>query len=82
MKKNLGLLTALALMLGSAGSAQNSNDLRPEDIDVKPKEPVIPKGCKKYVFKKSFGTLEVIAMNEKSAMKKYDKWCAANSKTQ
>lgn len=39
----------------------------------------IPKGCKKYVFKESFGTLEVIAMNEKSAMKKYNKWCAANS---
>ena len=79
MKKNLGLLTALSLMSGDFGSAKNSNKLRPQDIDVKPKEPVIPKGCKKYVFKESFGTLEVIAMNEKSAMKKYKKWCDANS---
>lgn len=81
MKKNLGLLTALALMSGGFGSAENSNDLRPRDIDVKPKEPVIPKGCKKYVFKESFGTLEVIAMNEKSAIRKYNKWCAANSQS-
>ena len=78
MKGKLGILAAMAAIMGS-GYAENSNPLRPEDIDVSPKEPIIPKGCKKYVFKESFGTLEVIAMNEKSAMKKYNKWCAANS---
>lgn len=82
MKKGLGMIAmgaALMLDLNSPLDRNSKSDLRPEDIDVKPKEPVIPKGCKKYVFKESFGTLEVIAMNEKSAMKKYNKWCAANS---
>jgi hypothetical protein len=39
---------------------------------------VIPNGCKEYVFNESFGTLKVIAMNEKSALKKYNKWCSEN----
>lgn len=73
----LSSFMAMALLMG--GSADNSNPLRPQDINVMPKEPIIPKGCKKYVFKESFGVLEVIALNEKSAMKKYNKWCAANS---
>ena len=63
MKEKLGMLAVMAAMMGG-GYAENSNDLAPQDIDVKPKEPIIPKGCKKYVFKESFGTLEVIAMNE------------------
>jgi hypothetical protein len=79
MKSNLGLLAMAAAMMGG-GYAENSNPLRPEDIDVVPKEPPIPKGCKKYTFKESFGTLEVIAINEKSAMKKYNKWCNLNQK--
>ena len=78
MKGKLGMLAVMAAMMGG-GYAENSNDLAPQDIDVKPKEPIIPKGCKKYVFKESFGTLQVIAMNEKSAMKKYNKWVASNS---
>lgn len=36
---------------------------------------IIPNGCKEYVFNESFGTLRVIAINEKSALKKYNKWC-------
>jgi hypothetical protein len=79
MKNKIGLLAALSLMSGIFGSAKNSNNLRPSDIDITPKEPQIPKGCKKYVFKESFGTLEVIAINERSATKKYNKWCAKNS---
>jgi hypothetical protein len=39
---------------------------------------VIPNGCKEYVFNESFGILKVIAMNEKSAFKKYNKWCYEN----
>jgi len=48
-------------------------------LDLTPKEKPIPKGCKKYTYKERFGTLEVIAMNEKSALKKYNKWCAENA---
>ena len=50
-------------------------------IEYKPrKEPkkVIPNGCKEYVFNESFGTLKIIAINEKSALKKYNKWCFEN----
>lgn len=83
MKKGLGMIAIAAALMADLNSPLDRNsksDLRPEDIDVKPKEPVIPKGCKKYVFKESFGTLEVIAINEKSALKKYKKWCATNSR--
>lgn len=81
IKKTLGLLTmASMLMSGGHDPCENTkNNLRPEDIDVAKKNTPIPKGCKKYVFKESFGTLEVIAINEKSAIKKYNKWCAENS---
>ena len=80
MKGKLGLLSMTAALIGGGfGMDNEKNSIRPEDIDTTPKEPIIPKGCQKYVFKESFGTLEVIATNEKSAMKKYNKWCAANS---
>lgn len=82
MKKGLGMIVMGAALMSDLNSPLDRNsksDLRPEDIDVKPKEPVIPKGCKKYVFKESFGTLEVVAMNKKSAMKKYNKWYDANT---
>ena len=76
MKNKLAYVAMMAALLSSSYETgeNNSNPLRPEDIDVTPKEPIIPKGCKKYVFKESFGTLEVIAMNEKSAKKTYNKW--------
>jgi hypothetical protein len=70
MKKDLMMLTSIALALSG-----ESQDVVFRSEPPPPKEPVIPKGCKKYVFKESFGTLEVIAINEKSAMKKYNKWC-------
>ena len=77
MKGKLGLLLMAAAIMGN-GYAENSNPARPEDIDTTPKHPVIPKGCKKYFFRENFGVLEVIAMSEKSALKKYNKWCAAH----
>ena len=79
MKSQLGMLAVMSMMMGSE-YANNSNDLRPEDIDTRLKEPPIPKGCQKYVYTESFGTLEVIALNEKSALRKYNKWCNANSR--
>lgn len=47
------------------------------NLNREPKK-VIPNGCKEYIFNESFGTLKVIAMNEKSALRKYDKWCYEN----
>ncbi len=44
-----------------------------DDIDLTPKTPPIPKGCKKYVFSGDNGSVEIIAMNEKSAIKKHEK---------
>lgn len=79
MKSQLGMLAVMSMMMGSE-YADNSNSIKTEDIDTRPKEPPIPKGCQKYVYKESFGTLEVIALNEKSALRKYNKWCNANSK--
>jgi hypothetical protein len=77
MKGKIGLIATMAAIMGGLDSPLMNEDYRPE---VTHKEPPIPKGCKKYVYKESFGTLEVIAMNEKSAMKKYNKWCEANAK--
>lgn len=70
-------MNQLAAMSGGSFIASGrGNEL--ETFTPIPKEPPIPKGCQKYVYKESFGTLEVIAVNEKSALKKYNKWCAAN----
>ena len=84
MKSKLGALATMALMLGGLGEVDgfrygSKEKRKDKDIDLRPKNPPIPNGCQKYVFKESFGTLEVIAMSEKSAIKKYNKWCAANS---
>jgi hypothetical protein len=82
MKKSFGLM-AMALALGGCldGMSMPTNNSKKsiDDIDFSPKKAPIPKGCQKYVFKESFGTLEVIALNEKSALKKYNKWCELNA---
>jgi hypothetical protein len=85
-KGKMGALATMALMLGGLGQVdgfryEDKEKRKNKDIGTRPKNSPIPKGCKKYVFKESFGTLEVIAMSEKSAMKKYNKWCAANSQS-
>jgi hypothetical protein len=67
-----GSLLAMAAMMGSIydypGSTEKSS-LRPQDIDVTPKEPVIQKGMKRFVIE----GVEVYAINEKNAIKKYNK---------
>lgn len=40
------------MMMGDMG---RGNDLRPEDIDTHPAQPVIPKGCKEYWFNTNGG---------------------------
>ena len=78
MKNKIGQLALMAAMFSQFGESSLPRT-NPEDIDTTPKEPVIPKGCQKFTFVESWGTLEVVAMNKKSAMKKYNKWYAENS---
>lgn len=70
-----GSLLAMAAMMGSiydypgSSTSNEKNPLRPEDIDVTPKEPVIQKGMRKFVIE----GVEVFAINEKNAIKKFNK---------
>ena len=79
MRKNLGLLAALALMTGG-GMAGNSNPLRPKDIDITPKTPPIPKGCTRFYFNETgeceMGQHKVYfdAMKRGNAIKKFERW--------
>lgn len=51
-----------------------------DSIDFTTKKPPIPKGCKEYTYHEDFGTLTVVAISQKSADKKYQKWCEKNKK--
>lgn len=82
MKSQLGMLAVMSMMIGSE-YADNSNDLRPEDIDTTPKEKPVPKGCQEYFFNKNRGynskedrhtVFYCVAASLKSALKKFDKW--------
>ena len=69
-----GSLLAMASMMSGVldwplSSSNEKNPLRPEDIDVTPKEPVIQKGMRKFVIE----GVEVYAINENNAIKKYNK---------
>ena len=59
------------------------NELQPKKIKSyfeKVFKKPIPKGCKEYHFKESFGELTVIAINDKSAMAKKKRWIENNKK--
>lgn len=56
-----------------------SKEIKKEYKPRKKHKKVIPNGCKEYVFNEVFGTLKVIAISEKSALNKYNKWCSKNS---
>jgi len=67
-------LSALATIMAMANqydlpSERGRNNLRPEDIDMTPPKRIIPKGCQVY----NINGVEIIAINEKSAIKKYKK---------
>lgn len=67
-------ITALATMMAMASgfdmpSERGKNYLRPEDIDMTPPKKIIPKGCQVF----NINGKEIIAINEKSAQKKYQK---------
>jgi hypothetical protein len=82
MNRTLIALTTMAAMFDQSMYNYDKPTRRTKvsELDFTPKERPIPKGCQKYTYKERFGILEVIAMNEKSALKKYNKWCAENSK--
>lgn len=65
----LALASMLAAMSNGDGSLMERNPLRPEDIDVTPKKCIIPKGCSVY----NINGKEIIALNEKSAIRKANK---------
>lgn len=73
---NIFLVTAAFAMLNES----NNNTLRPEDIDVTPKDKPIPKGCKRYYFNEnglcSIGEHKIYfdCLTSKRAYKKYEKW--------
>ena len=67
-------ITALAAMMAMISqydlpSERKRNNLRPEDIDMTPPKKIIPKGCQVF----NINGKEIVAMNEKSAQKKYQK---------
>ncbi len=77
---------AMAAM-GSEGLMTTDKELYKKNIDVTPKEPVIPKGCKKYHFDEhgyiddessQYTVFTAIASSEKAATKKFNKWKEAN----
>ena len=67
-------ITTLAAIMAMSSqydlpSERGRNNLRPEDIDMTPPKKIIPKGCKVF----NINGKEIVAMNEKSARKKYEK---------
>lgn len=67
----LALASLLAGMDNSIDimSMHGRNPITPEDIDVKPKKKPIPKGCKVFEIE----GVSIVALNEKSAIKKFNK---------
>jgi hypothetical protein len=72
---NRNNILALASLLAGMDSSMDTmsmrgrNTMTPEDIDVTPKKKPIPKGCKEFDIE----GIKIIALNEKSAMKKFNK---------
>lgn len=65
-------MLANAMMAGAIrdySDINKKNPLRPKDIDVTPKKPIIQKGMKKFII----DGVEVYAINEKNAIKKLKK---------
>lgn len=88
MKGKLGMLGLMAgiVALGEMGYSdpnKGDNDLKPKDINITPKQPPLPKGCKEYMFNKNGGfstermlreeiVFKCIAASDKSAKKKFN----------
>jgi len=72
MKNISSLILAAAVMGGSNGYL--GRDEQPDNIDTTPKQPPIPKGCKRYEFE----GVSFIATSYKSAMRKYERFLKHN----
>ena len=72
---NKNSILALASLLAGMDNSMDTmsmrgrNPITPEDIDVTPKTKPIPKGCKVFEIE----GVSIVALNEKSAMKKFNK---------
>jgi hypothetical protein len=76
--KNLSSVYLPYLLAMSAGpSLSHSSTTSIDDIDFSPKKQPPPKGTRLY----KFDGFETVAISEKSATKKYQKWLLSNSKT-
>lgn len=89
MKGKLGMLTAMAMMMGDTGFIPPLKKEK-KQIDFTPKQPPIPKGCKEYFFNKEGEfyngvdgrppilktdvVYSCVASSNKSAKKKFDKF--------
>ena len=71
MKNILGYMAAMMAMVHDVDipSERGRNNLHPNDIDMTPPKKIIPKGCKVF----NIGGVEIVAINEKSAIKKHRK---------
>ena len=69
MKKSGYLQVLMAMAMISEGMAHQSNSGRKFEPDLTPKKKVIPKGCKEF----DINGVMIVAMNYKSACKKYNK---------
>ena len=69
--KSMGIFAAMMAMISQDDlpSERKRNKMRPEDIDMTPPKKIIPKGCQVF----NINGKEIVAMNEKSAQKKYQK---------
>jgi len=87
MKKNIALLAAFAMM---GGLSANSQDIEIDNVGIKPQNTPIPKGAKEYWFNENGGfstekmrrdeiVFKCIAINDKSAKKKFEKWKLTNA---
>jgi hypothetical protein len=81
MKGKLAMLSIMAAMMG--GNSSPYDGIETKEIDAKPKEPPIPKGCQRYFFnanggyntkRDSYTIFECVASNYKQAKKKFDKF--------
>ena len=68
------MISTMAAMLGGMDypNHNDKNGLTPDQIDVTPHPKKIPMGCKEFVFSSDeHGHIRIVALNEKSALKKY-----------
>ncbi len=78
IKDKIGLLALASVIL--VEDFGNKKPIRPEVTDVTPKEPPVPKGCKRYYYNmhglccKDEGMVYFDAMKPSKAFAKYQKW--------